>query len=76
MPVKKFLEWLAAALVLSLLALMIGLLAWSEWPKLRGHSDRFDLGFTRLIADATVASHVQEGHWHCPPNSPQTSSIM
>jgi hypothetical protein len=33
--VKTFLDWLAAALVLALLALMVGLLAWSEWPTVR-----------------------------------------
>jgi hypothetical protein len=41
--VKKFLDWLAAALALALLVLMVGLLAWSEWPTLRRPRDHDDI---------------------------------
>ena len=41
--VNKFLDWLAAALALALLALMVGLLAWSAWPALRRPSERGDI---------------------------------
>jgi len=42
-PVKKLLDWLAAAFVLAIFALMIGLLAWSAWPTLRRPNDRGDI---------------------------------
>jgi hypothetical protein len=56
--VKKVLDWLAAALVLALLTLMVGLLVWSEWPKLRRPSERGDIPDHPPSRWNTAASHI------------------
>jgi hypothetical protein len=53
----KFLDWLAAALVLALFALMVGLLAWSAWPELRRPSDRSDIHDRPRSGLSTANSH-------------------
>ena len=55
---KKFLDWLAAALVLVLLALMIGLLAWSAWLVLRRTSERGDIHDRPPFGLNTANSHL------------------
>ena len=58
-PMKKFLDWLAAAFVLALLALMVGLLAWSAWPALRRQSERGDIHDHHFSGVNTAASHLR-----------------
>ena len=55
---KKVLDWLAAALVLALLTLMVGPLVWSEWPKLRRPNERGDIHDHPPSGWNTAASHI------------------
>jgi hypothetical protein len=54
--VKKWLDWLAAALVLALLALMVGLLVWSVWATSRlGDIHGHPPGLKTASAQFTIA---------------------
>ena len=64
---KKFLDWIAAALVLALLALMVGLLAWSMLPTLRRRSDRGDIHDHPPSGLNTASSHKPLGSCQMTP---------
>jgi hypothetical protein len=55
--VKRFVEWLAVALVLALLVVVVGLLAWSEWPasqRSNGHGNNLRRPLEHLIAASSA----------------------
>jgi hypothetical protein len=63
--VKALLGWLAAALALALLALVVGLLAWSEWPTSNDRGDIHDFppsGLNTAPSHLTSAQAIGREH--------------